>query len=147
MSDTSRTDAKHIEVQMQDLQIGHQLRELINFARQLERELDEARTRGDTYGQKYAACILEREKLKAELRQMSVCLDASNTARSMLGNERDTLKRELDEANIYKVCARASLGQLRKVCDAYYVMLTDEQHDKANELCSPLPHVIERKTK
>lgn len=41
-SPTPRTDARHIEVQMQDLQIGHQLRELINHARQLERELNEA---------------------------------------------------------------------------------------------------------
>ena len=38
---TPRTDARHVEVQMQDLQIGHQLRELINFARQLEQELNE----------------------------------------------------------------------------------------------------------
>lgn len=39
---TPRTDARHVEMQMQDLQIGHQLSELINFARQLERELNEA---------------------------------------------------------------------------------------------------------
>ena len=39
---TPRTDKKYVEGQMQDLQVGHQLSELINFSRQLERELNES---------------------------------------------------------------------------------------------------------
>ena len=38
--------------------------DLITHSQQLERELDEAKSRGDTYGQKYAACILERDQLR-----------------------------------------------------------------------------------
>lgn len=37
---------------------------LIFHARQLEQELNEVINRGDSYGQKYAACMLERDQLR-----------------------------------------------------------------------------------
>lgn len=38
-----------------------------DFARTLERELGEAKARGDDYGQKYAKTMLERDQLKLDI--------------------------------------------------------------------------------
>ena len=112
-----------IEQELSEATVANEAARAVNV--QFRKELNEARTRGDTYGQKYAACVLEREKLKAELRQMSVCLDASNAARSMLGNERDTLRKMVD--------AFAECGD----CGDEWLMADYRE----------LPHVLERKTK
>lgn len=142
MSDTPETDAKACRTAFSD---GfHSVESCpadkgswvdIDFARKLERERNEARARGDTYGQKYAACILEREKLKAELKQMSMCLDASNDARSMIGNERDQLRKVADELAMH-------LNIHQETCPGP-VDSFDASGAALNNYNS-LPHVIER---
>jgi hypothetical protein len=97
-----------------------------------QRELDEAKSRGYTYGQKYATCIFERERLKEENSKLFYCLDASNDARSMLGTERDQLRKVVDEL-AYCLQNPAIFQRMESI--------------EAISSYNSLPHVIERNKK
>jgi len=129
-SNTPETDAKLIEMDMADLELGHKFRELKDFARKLERERDEARKALD-------------EILDEVIDNADSSPDAAGVGAFCTGLIRQHNSLMMGD----RLSARRERDQLRKVADELADRLSVEIGFDSCLVDSyyQLPHVIARK--
>jgi len=129
-SNTPETDAKLIEMDMADLELGHKFRELKDFARKLERERDEARKALD-------------EILDEVIDNADSSPDAAGVGAFCTGLIRQHNSLMMGD----RLSARRERDQLRKVADELAVYIKAEFGFDNWRLANHnnLPHVIARK--
>lgn len=83
-SPTPQTDKAIVELDMQDLSIGHKLRETQNIARELERELTEAHA---AHGKTLMMCEQTINKLRDENEKLKAAAAMPNASGSAAGDQ------------------------------------------------------------